>query len=373
MSYTYNGKRPISYAEEMIDAYIANIPAKELPPKEKFTYHQGVFLSGVEQNYLQNGKQAYADYIDAYLACVLNEDKTAQRVEGHFWISPDSLDFRQPANLLFRKYQETKEADYLNSIAELTESLMDFPKNSFGGFWHMKSQPNQMWLDGLYMVGPLCAKYAVLSGKREFGELALKQAILMYDHMSDPEDGLLFHGWDDTKTSQWADKNTGLSAEKWGRALGWFTVASLDIVDALGDSYPQAQQVKENLKKTLCSLLKVQGTDGFWRQVIDKPEAEGNWREASCTCLIAYAMAKAFRLGIMGASAAESAKRAFEGLIDSLQIGEKGEPLLTGICVGTCIDEGTYEHYINRDTCANDLHGSGAYLLMCAEINRMEK
>lgn len=371
MSYTCNGKRPVGYAEEMIDAYIADIPAEELPPKGCFTYHQGVFLSGVEQNYLRDGRKEYAEYIDRYLDGVLNSDKTAKRIDGHFWISPASLDFRQAGNLLFRKYRETGDKAYLDSIAELTESLRDFPKNSFGGFWHMQSQPNQMWLDGLYMVGPLCARYAQLSGKREFGELALKQAVLMYEHMSDPKDGLLFHGWDDTKTAEWADKKTGLSSEKWGRALGWFTVASLDIAETLGDGYADTAKVKENLRKTLCSLLKVQDSSGFWYQVIDKPGAEGNWRETSCTCLIAYSMAKAYRLGIMDSRAEESAKRAFEGVTGSLGRTEDGKPDLNGICVGTCIDEGTYEHYINRETCANDLHGSGAYLLMCAEMDRI--
>lgn len=371
MSYTYQGKRPVNYAEEMIDAYLAGIPAEELPPKGQFTYHQGVFLSGVEQNYLRDHRKEYASYIDRYLDCVLNADKTAKRINGHFWISPASLDFRQAGNLLFRKYRETGDEDYLHSIAELTESLRDFPKNAYGGFWHMQSQPNQMWLDGLYMVGPLCAGYAKLSGKREFGELALRQAILMYEHMSDPKDGLLFHGWDDSKAAPWADAKTGLSSEKWGRALGWFTVASLDIIETLGDAYADTQKVKENVKKTLCALLAVQDSSGFWCQVIDKPKADGNWRETSCTCLLADAMAKAYRLGIMDGRAAESAKRAFEGVIDSLQRDENGAPVLEGVCVGTCIDEGTYAHYISRKTCAGDLHGSGAYLLMCAEMDRI--
>ena len=371
MLYTYKGKRPITYAEEFIDAYVSDVPAAELPPRGCFTYHQGVFLSGVEQIYLQNTRGEYANYIDDWLSVVLNPDKTAKRTKGHFWLSPESLDFRQPINLLFRKYCETRDKDYLNSIAELTESLKDFPKNSYGGLWHMKSQPNQMWLDGLYMAGPLCARYASVSSKREFGELALRQAVVMYENMNDPKDGLLFHGWDDSKTAEWADKTTGLSSEKWGRALGWFTVASLDIIESLEDDYADIDCVKENLHKILYSLLKVQRNDGFWCQVISKPWEKENWKETSATCLIACAMAKAFRLEIMGEEAADSAKLAFEGVIDSLQQGEHGEPILGGICVGTCIDEGTYEHYINRATCANDLHGSGAYLLMCAELNRI--
>lgn len=369
MSHCCNGKQPIAYAEEMIRGFLEKVPAAKLAPPGRFTYHQGVFLSGVEQVYRQNGCKDYADYIDAYLACVLREDKTPDRIEGHFWISPDSLDFRQAGNLLFRKYAETADPDYLHAIAELTESLKDFPKNRFGGFWHMKSQPNQMWLDGLYMVGPLCARYARLTGKREFGEMALNQAVLMYEHMSDPADGLLFHGWDDSKAAGWADPGTGLSSIKWGRALGWFTVASLEILEILGESYEKSKAVRENVKKTLMSLLKVQDEKGFWHQVIDKPERKENWPETSCTCLIAYAMAKAYRLGILGEEAKKAALAALEAVTEEVQQDEEGNPVLTGICVGTCIEEGTYEYYIHRETCANDLHGCGAYLMMCAECN----
>ena len=40
------------------------------------------------------------------------------------------------------------------------------------------------------------------------------------------------------------------------------------------------------------------------------------------------------------------------------------------ICIGTCIDEGTYEHYINRAVVKNDLHGMGAFILMCTEMEQ---
>lgn len=129
--------------------------------------------------------------------------------------------------------------------------------------------------------------------------------------------------------------------------------------------------MRENVRKTLKSLLKVQDSKGFWHQVIDKPESEGNWPETSCTCLIAYAMAKAYRLGILGEEAKQAALAALEGVTEGLQQDAEGYPVLTGICVGTCIEEGTYEYYIHRNTCANDLHGCGAYLMMCAECEKL--
>lgn len=233
----------------------------------------------------------------------------------------------------------------------------------------MKSQPNQMWLDGLYMAGPLCAKYSMLSGKKEFGEMAINQAVLMYENMRDDRNHLLYHGWDDSFTAEWADKRTGLSAEKWGRAMGWFTVASVDILETLGGSFEGIEILLEYVKDIFEALAACQKNSGYWCQVIDKPKEPGNWEETSATCLIAYAMAKAVRLGFISEAYLEHARKAYEAVIASLKTGVDGEILLDNICIGTCIDTGTYEHYINRGTVANDLHGGGAFLLMCGEMN----
>lgn len=371
MPYTHNGLSSIEIAEQFIDSYIEINPVEKLLPNGVSNYIQGVFLSGVESIYFQNNKEKYGLYLDQYIEKAIDEDKKLNRIEGSFWCSLNSLDFRQIGNLLFRVYKKSGDEKYLRSIGELVESLKnDYPKNSHGGLWHMKSQPNQMWLDGLYMVGPLCAKYGMISGKKEYCQMALNQAILMYENMRDEKDGLLYHGWDDSFLAEWADKRTGLSPEKWCRALGWFTVAIVDILEAIGDEFPGCNKLKNYAKDIFKSLIKVQKENGYWCQVIDKPNADGNWEETSGTCLIAYAMAKAVRHGLIDYGYILNAKKAYETVVDSLKTGANGEIILEKICAGTCIDEGTYEHYINRKTVENDLHGGGAFLLMCGEMNK---
>lgn len=370
MQYKYNEVTPLEIAEKFIDSYIERIPIDKFVPNRTCNYHQGVFLSGVEKVYLQNRKGEYRKYFEDFFERVLDENKRLNRIEGNFWTSLNSLDFRQAGNLLCRKYEETGDKAYLESIGELVESLQtDYPKNAHGGLWHMKSQPNQMWLDGLYMAGPLCARYSVLSGKREFGEMAIDQAILMYENMRDEKNDLLYHGWDDSFVAAWADKETGLSAEKWGRAMGWFSVATVEILEVLGDSYKGTEKLLEYINKIFAALVIAQKDNGYWCQVIDKPDAPGNWEESSGTCLITYAMAKAVRLGFINEDYLVNAKKAYEAVVDSLRSGEDGEIILDKICIGTCIDEGDYAHYINRETVKNDLHGGGAFLLMCGEMN----
>lgn len=374
MRYLYKENTPLEIAERFIDSYIKNNPVEKLLPKGISNYHHGVFLLGIESAYLQNKNEEYGKYLEEYIENAVDSNKRLNRIEGHFWCSLESLDFRHAGNLLCRIYKETGDKRYLQSIGELVETLKtDYPKNSHGGLWHMKSQPNQMWLDGLYMVGPLCARYCVLSGKREFGEMAINQAILMYENMRDTKNNLLYHGWDDSFQAEWADKKTGLSAEKWGRALGWFVVASVEILEVLGADFPGACILLEYVKNIFESLITVQKESGYWCQVIDKPYAEGNWEETSGTCLIIYAMAKALRLGFINKKYAKNIKSGYAVIVDSLKTNGNGEIVLDKICIGTCIDKGTYEHYISRETVENDLHGGGAFLLMCGEMNKFSE
>ncbi len=370
--YTYKGKRPLEYGEEFIDNFLAHNPIDEFEKDGIPNYIKGVFMLGMDKIYSQNRNEKYGKFISEWLDRCLDDDKKLNRVEGHFWVSLDSLDFRQVGLMLIRQYEETGDERYLASLGELCETLFtSYPSTNNGILWHNKqTTPYQVWVDGLYMAGPICAAYAKLSGKKEFGAHAIKQAVLMYQCLHDEKDGLMFHGWDESKEAEWADKETGLSPEKWGRALGWFVVATTDMLGYLGDDFEGMDELKAIMKRVFDALLKVQrAEDGYWTQVIDKPDAEGNWRESSCTCLIAYAFAKAYRLGLGDESYWNAAKKAFEGIADSVYIDEQGRTTLAEVCIGTCIDDGDYDYYIRREKCKNDLHGTGAFLQMCAEVN----
>ena len=380
--YSYKGRSPIEYAELFIDSYLAHNTAEDFE-KEDFvkvgvsdyvdipTYIKGVFMLGVEKVYRRNKNKEYGKFIEDWLGRVLDENKKLKRLEDSYWASLESLDFRQPGLMLFRQYKETGDERYLESIAELCESLItDYPKTENGILWHGKiHNKNEVWVDGLYMASPLCAGYAKISGKKEFAEFAINQAIEMYKVLHDEKDCLLFHGWDESKKAKWADAKTGLSAEKWGRALGWYVVAATEIIDFLGADYNGIDRLIDILKKVLASLIKVQRKeDGYWCQVIDKPTVDGNWRETSATCLIAMAFAKAYRLGIVGEEYLRATQKAFEGVVESM-VEEEGTLIISEVCIGTEIDEGSYDYYIARPKCSNDRHGTGAFLQMCAELD----
>ena len=107
----------------------------------------------------------------------------------------------------------------------------------------------------------------------------------------------------------------------------------------------------------------------MWYQVTDKPEKEDNWVESSCTNLFIYSYAKAIRTGVISKEEfGECLEKAYNGIVDRLFLSDEGYLVVDNVCVGTCIESGTYEHYINRDRTKNDLHGAGAFILMCSEM-----
>ena len=108
------------------------------------------------------------------------------------------------------------------------------------------------------------------------------------------------------------------------------------------------------------------GKTGRWYQVLDRGGAEGNWLETSASCLFACAMAKAMRLKMIPPFCQEALVKAYGGVLVTVVWDEKKERIfLQHICTGTCV--GDFDYYVNRKTAVNDLHGMGAFVLMCAE------
>lgn len=355
-------REPIAYAKAAIATMMRTYRAGELPPRGHFHYHQGVFLSGVYENYLICREEAYFAYIREWVDTVIGED--GQILD----YAPGHLDDIQPGNLLFPLYERYGEEKYKNALKHLMGLLENFPRNKEGGFWHMDIFPNEMWLDGLYMAGPISARYARTFQHPEYLRLAARQALLMEEKTRDADTGLWHHAWDSEKKADWADPVTGRSPEVWGRSVGWVPVAVLDELDCTPSDDPDRRALCRLVRELLEAVCRFQSKEGRWYQVLDKGGREGNWLENSCSCLFAAAIAKAVRTGVLPGEYLENAERAFCAVIDSLKW--KGEDIQIGeVCIGTGV--GDYAHYCARPVSVNDLHGVGAFLLMCAEMQRV--
>jgi unsaturated rhamnogalacturonyl hydrolase len=235
-----------------------------------------------------------------------------------------------------------------------------------------------MWLDGAYMAEPFRAEYAVLFRQpAEFDDIAM-QFLLMYDHMRDPKTGLLKHGWDESKQMPWADKQTGLSPEVWARAMGWYAVALVDVLDWFKGEGPPYSKLVHVLQQVMTTVMKYQDAQsGLWWQVMDKANAKGNFQETSASAMFVYALAKSARMGYMPpAPCRTAAARGWVGIQKHfVTANADGTVTLTGTVKaaglgGKPYRSGTFEYYVGEATGDNDAKGVGAYLLAGSEMGR---
>lgn len=230
--------------------------------------------------------------------------------------------------------------------------------------------PNQMWLDGLYMAGPLSVQYGLMENKREYIELIHRQLMLMWENIRDEKTGLLLHAWDESREAEWADPITGCSPEIWGRAVGWYLVASADMSEMLSDDEPLKKDFTYCAVKLAQAIINFQDKEsGLWYQVVDKGDREDNWVETSCSCLFVYGISNLLRRGLLDKKYTETADKGYNGIINNQIEVTKNKLIVKDICIGTGV--GDYKHYINRPRTDNDLHGTGAFILMCTEYQKL--
>lgn len=335
-------------------------PAAERP----FLLSPGRFsFRGAEKTWQLTGEQKYLDYAASWVHAVFDESGKVKQYKRA------DLDDIQAGILLYTLYDATGDEFYRRCIESVAAQVQDIPRCQCGGFWHTCGSSNQMWLDGLYMVCPFIAEYARRFDRPEWTDLVVNEIRLMREHTRDAKTGLWYHAWDESRKADWCNPETGLAPEFWGRSIGWVPVAIQDVLEQMDPDDERRAALELYVRDLLTSLLRYQSADGRWYQVVNKGDQPGNWLENSCSCLYAAALARAARTGLMSAEAIDAAKRAFDGVVNSLEW--QGEDIQIGhVCIGTGV--GSYQFYCDRPCVTNDLHGVGAFLLMCTELQVAE-
>jgi len=344
---------------------------KEPDRPDKWTYEQGVLLTGMEAVWLNTGDGRYFDYIKRVTDRYIAEDGTIKTYKAADY----NIDNVQPGRILLLLYKVTGQEKYRKAAASLREQLKTHPRTSEGGFWHKKIYPSQMWLDGLYMGEPFYAEYARTFGETEAFDDIAKQFILMETHSRDAKTGLLYHGWDESKQQQWANKETGRSPNFWGRAMGWYAMALVDSLEHFPTDHPRRAELLAILGRLAASVEKVQEpTTGLWYQVLNAGGMKGNYLEASASAMFVYSLAKAVRLGYLPESYLKVAQKGWAGIgrqfVEEAAGGGvnfKGTVSVAGLG-GNPYRDGSYVYYLSEKVVTNDAKGVGAFLMAAAEM-----
>ena len=340
--------------------------------KPKWDYVHGLVLTAFQELYEKTKDEKYYDYVKDYA------DATIDSLGGipTYKYENFNIDMIEAGNILFSLYDKTNDERYLNAMKLLRKQISEQPRTPSGGFWHKKIYPNQMWLDGLFMGEPFYTHYTVKFEEGKNLDDVAKQFKLIQKYAKDEETGLLYHGWDESKEMDWANKETGTSPNFWSRSLGWYAMALVDVLDYFPKDHPKQKELVDYLNQLAEALSKQQHESGLWYQVTNMGDKEGNYLEASGTAMFAYALAKGVNKGYLPTNFNAIANKAFDGITrDLIKVEEGGEVIITQACAvaglgGNPYRDGSFEYYVNERKKNNDPKATGPFILAALELNR---
>jgi len=373
-------KAPLS--QEVVRSEISRNPeASYIDGQEgrlKWNYTTGLELKAMLDVYChsERSEESILSYVDAWYNSIIDSTGTIYKYKK----SNYSLDHICPGRTLFGLYDITGKEKYRVAMDTLYSQLLDQPRTPEGGFWHKAVYPGQMWLDGLYMAQPFYAEYTVryvtdsTARAENFRDIA-HQFSLVYDKTFDPETGLLRHAWDSSHEMFWCNEETGQSAHSWGRALGWYAMALVDVIEILpaGEEKDTLIGLLDNVYQVLPLFADI--STGMWYQVLDRPYADGNYLEATCSAMFTYAWLKGCRLGVLGNL--EGAKQAYESLLETFVTKDEDGLVNLNYCCevaglgGKNNRSGDFDYYINEPVRPNDPKGIGPLIWAALEYERL--
>jgi unsaturated rhamnogalacturonyl hydrolase len=349
------------WSRRVIDSTLARYP--DPAQLGDWDYDRGLFLFGQYLVYRRTHDPRYLKYIEDWVNLHID-------ARGHPDRKIDALDYIESANLMVVLYQQTQNARYKLGADYFRSRFDDYPRTTDGGFWHgtTPSLQGQLWLDGTYMGVPFLLRYGQAFHDSDYTDKeAVRQLLVYYKHTKSPS-GLLYHAYDESGKSTWADPRTHHSHYFWCRAIGWYGMTLVDTLDVLPKDQPGRAQLIHILRSLVAALARTQDPKtGLWYEVMDKPNAPGNWTETSSSSMFTYIVDVAVKRGYVPKTYHAVAVKGYRGVLSRVSLGPDGRTNITGICQGT--DVGNLQYYLDRERHTNDFHGLAAFLLMNEEWN----
>jgi len=330
--------------------------------------HEGIQKAATTQN-----DTALLAYVSSAVSSVVSSNGTIKGWHSTFY----SLDDIRLGNniLYFWDSGGRKNNKYVVAAKALRDQLDRWPRTPTGGFWHRAPiYKNQMWLDGIYMADTFYATYTSYfepNNITAWSDIAL-QFDLVEEHTRNHTSNLLKHGYSEDGSTVWADPVTGASPYIWDRAVGWYFVALVEVLEVFPSSHPAYNRLSEYLTTLASGIMEAQDTNGGWylimdEQLIDEPR---NYIESSATAMFTYAYLKGIRLGFLVKEYQETAARAWNLLLtDFVQYEKNGTLSFTGTAeVGSLSGNASYEYYVGVKRATNDGKGLGPFMYAASEV-----
>ena len=371
--------------------------------KPKWSYVMGIELESMLDTYLTYGGETIRQYCQEYTDTMIN----AQGDIRGYNILDYNLDNIRTGHFVTRMYNLNPEKKNLIAMQTMMKQLKDQPRTKVDKvFWHKAIYAYQVWLDGIFMGLPFrCLTAPITQSNRNNRSIqsiyddAVNQLKITYERTLDPKTGLNRHAYDETRNTFWADKETGLSQHCWARAQGWYSMALIEVLDALPEDYARRQEVVDLLQKDLDAIIKWQDKKtGTWYQVMDSPEREGNYLESTASSMFAYVLLKSYNKGYLGTKYRDAGIKAYKGIINNMiRVNADKTISLTNCCsvagLGPAATpevlaamkkinpkgsvnenkrrDGGYQYYLSEPIRDNDAKGVGPFIWASLEMEKL--
>lgn len=209
----------------------------------------------------------------------------------------------------------------------------------------------------MYMITALQVQAYRASRDVKYLDRAAVTMAAYLDKLQQPN-GLFFHAAD--------------SPFYWGRGNGWVAAGMTELLRSLPKKHAKRARILEHYKRMMTSLLKFQGEDGLWRQLVDHPEA---WAETSSTGMFAFALITGVKDGWLPRKTyGPVARKAWLGLVKHID----AEANVRDVCIGTNKAgqevgsnlEMQLRYYLERPRRTGDLHGQAPLLWAATALLR---
>ena len=213
------------------------------------------------------------------------------------------------------------------------------------------SAETRYWIDDMYMLTMLQLEAYRATGDRKYLDRDAHEMVTYLDRLQQPN-GLFFHAPD--------------VQYYWGRGNGWFAAGMAEMLRTLPADHPARPRILAGYKLMMAALLKYQGADGMWRELIDHPEA---WPESSSSAMFSFALITGVKHGWLDAATyAPAARRGWIAVVGYVDQNHD----VTQVCTGTGkLDN--MQYYLDRRRETGNLHGQAPVLWAATALLRDEK
>ena len=243
-------------------------------------------------------------------------------------------------------------------VREYAEEMMSAPRDKKGILKHPRYPDKDLiWIDVAMAAVPYLLFVGLALNEKRYIDEAVKQVLLMYDELINPENGLLHQCKNFAGTGKY-------SQDHWSRGNGWGYIALTELIRFLPEDHQYRKKVKEYFISHSKALLPYQSKRGLWRQEIP---FEYSYEETSGTGLILYGYGVGMRHGLLDKETYyESFERGINGL-NAVSINDDFsiENSCPGcLCPGEGEEKGSVKAYVTLKLPYKDEHHGFAPLML---------